>query len=300
MTAEPIDIGIDKLMQTLRERGTPEGLSLAERRARMEEIGDRFPAPPEATVEPVEIAGRPAEWVHGAGADLGRVMLYVHGGGYVQGTLATHRNMVYEIAKSFGGRVLNLDYRLAPEHPFPAAVDDTVAAWRALLDLGVDPAKASFGGDSAGGGLVVAALMAVRDQGLAAPACGCCISPWTDLVGLGQSMTTKADVDPMVNRAALDFFADLYAGDADKRTPLISPLFGDLSGLPPLLVQVGTAETLLDDSRRLVERARFAGVAVDYTEWPGMPHIWHIFCPLLRQSRDAIQEMGAYVRARCL
>lgn len=299
MTAAAVDIGIDKLMDTLRERGTPEGLSLEERRARMEEIGDRFPAPDSAAVEPVEFGGRPAEWVYDASADQGRVMLYVHGGGYVQGTLATHRNMVYEIAKAMGGRVLNLDYRLAPEHPFPAAVDDTVAAWKQLLDAGQDPAKASFGGDSAGGGLVVAALMAARDQGLALPACGCCISPWTDLVGLGQTMATKADEDPMVNRAALDFFADLYAGSTDKRDPLVSPNFGDLSGLPPLLVQVGTAETLLDDSRRLAMRARHAGVAVDYAEWEGMPHIWHIFNPLLQQSRDAIQELGDYVRRQC-
>lgn len=297
--AEAVDIGIEKLMETLRERGQPDGLSLEERRARMEEIGERFPAPADAAVEAVEIAGRPAEWVYDPAADQGRVMLYVHGGGYVQGSLATHRNMVFEIAKAIGGRVLNLDYRMAPEHPFPAAVDDTVAAWKALLESGVDPAKASFGGDSAGGGLVVAALMAARDQGVAPPACGCCISPWTDLIGTGRTMDAKADEDPMVGRAGLDFFAGLYAGGQDKATPLMSPIFGDLKGLPPLLVQVGTAETLLDDSRRLVARARHAGVDIDYAEWPGMPHIWHIFAPILQASRDAIAELGGYVRGRC-
>lgn len=296
---EAIDIGIDKLMETLRERGLPDGLTLEERRARMEEIGERFPAPAAAKVEPVTFAGQPAEWVYDPGADEGRVMLYVHGGGYVQGSLATHRNMVYEIAKAIGGRVLNLDYRMAPEHPFPAAVDDTVGAWRELLATGIDPKKASFGGDSAGGGLVVAALMAARDAGLALPGCGCCISPWTDLVGTGQTMVTKAAADPMVGRAALEFFADLYANGQDKALPLMSPIHGDLKGLPPLLIQVGTAETLLDDSRRLAARARFARVPVDYVEWAGMPHIWHIFAPLLQQSRDAIQELGAYVRGRC-
>ena len=298
MTA-PTDIGIDKLMEVLRERGLPDGLTLAERRQRMEDIGDRFPAPAEATVEPLTIAGRPAEWVYDPAADQGRVMLYVHGGGYVQGSLHTHRNMVFNIAQAIGGKVLNLDYRMGPEHPFPAAVDDTVAAWQALLDKGVDPNTASFGGDSAGGGLVVAALMAVRDRGLPLPAAGCCISPWIDLVGTGQSMTSKAAIDPMVNRAALDFFADLYAGGHAKTDPLMSPLYGDYKGLPPLLVQVGTAETLLDDSRRLVMRARHARVPVDYVEWPGMPHIWHIFAPLLQQSRDAIQELGAFVRRTC-
>lgn len=296
--AEANDIGIDKLMELLRERGTPEGLSLEERRARMEEIGDKFPVPESAVVEAVEIAGRPAEWVYDAAADEGRVMLYVHGGGYVQGSLHSHRNMVFEIARAFGGRVLNLDYRLAPEHPYPAAVEDTVAAWKALLDQGVDPKRAAFGGDSAGGGLVVAALVSARDQGLPLPACGCCISPWTDLVGTGQTMDTKAGEDPMVNRDALNFFADLYVGGADKTEPLISPIFADLAGLPPLLVQVGTAETLLDDSRRLAMRARHQGVDVDYVEWQGMPHIWHIFAPLLQQSRDAVAELGRYMRAK--
>jgi len=296
---EAVDIGIEKLMDVLRERGTPEGLSLEERRQRMEDIGDRFPAPETATVEPLEVAGCKAEWVYDPASDEGRVMLYVHGGGYVQGSLHTHRNMVYKIAKAIGGRVLNLDYRLAPEHPYPAAVDDTVAAWKWLLDQGVDPAKASFGGDSAGGGLVVAALMAARDQDLPLPGCGCCISPWTDLIGTGRTMETKAAEDPMVNRDALEFFAGLYAGAEDRNHPLISPLNGDLSGLPPLLVQVGTAETLLDDSRRLAARARHARVDVDYVEWEGMPHIWHIFAPILAKSRGAIEELGAYVRGRC-
>ena len=296
MSNAPTDIGIVKLMEVLRERGTPEGLTLAEHRARMDDIGDRFPAPSEAIVEPIEIAGCKAEWVYADGADPERVMLYVHGGGYVQGSLHSHRNMVYEIARAMNGRVLNLDYRLGPEHPFPAAVEDMVAAWQALLDSGVNPQKASFGGDSAGGGLVIAALVAARDKGMVLPGCGCCISPWTDLVGTGQTMETKASVDPMVGREALTFFADLYMNGADPAQPLASPLYADLSGLPPLLVQVGTAETLLDDSRRLVARARHAGTDATYVEWADMPHIWHIFAPLLQASRDAITELGAFVK----
>lgn len=296
MRDAPTDIGIEKLIEALRERGTPEGLTLEERRARMDDIGDRFPAPDDAVVEPVEIAGCKAEWVSASGADQDRVMLYVHGGGYVQGSLHSHRNMVYEIARAMDGRVLNLDYRLAPEHPFPAAVDDMVAAWQALLDSGVDPAKASFGGDSAGGGLVIAALVQARDKGLPLPACACCISPWTDLVGTGQTMETKASADPMVDREALTFFSDLYMNGADAAQPLASPLYADLSGLPPLLVQVGTAETLLDDSRRLAARARHAGTMVEYVEWADMPHIWHIFAPLLQASRDAVTELGDFVK----
>lgn len=293
------DIGIEKLIEALRERGTSEGLSLEERRVRMDDIGDRFPVSAAAIVEAVEIAGCSAEWVSAPDANQDRVMLYVHGGGYVQGSLHSHRNMVFEIARAMNGRVLNLDYRLAPEHPFPAAVDDMTAAWQALLDSGVDPAKASFGGDSAGGGLVLAAMAAARDKGMPLPACGCCISPWTDLIGTGQTMETKAAQDPMVGRDALKFFADLYMSGADPAHPLASPLYADLRGLPPLLVQVGTAETLLDDSRRLVARARHAGVTVDYVEWAGMPHIWHIFAPLLQASRDAITELGAFVKRQC-
>jgi acetyl esterase/lipase len=196
------------------------------------------------------------------------------------------------------GKVLNLDYRLAPEHPFPAAVEDTVNAWAELLEMGIDPKKASFGGDSAGGGLVIAALVSARDKGLPMPSCACCISPWTDLVGTGQTMDTKALEDPMVNRAALKFFSDFYANKEDKSHPLISPLFANLAGLPPLLIQVGTAETLLDDSRRLATRARYAGVDVSYAEWEGMPHIWHIFAPLLEKSRKAIIELGEFVERK--
>ena len=295
---EIIDIGIEKLMQTLRERGLPDGLSLDERRARMEDIGTRFPAPQRASINPVKIAERPAEWVCDPDTDDGRVMLYVHGGGYVQGSLASHRNLVFEIARSMKGKVLNLDYRLAPEHPFPAAVEDTVNAWAELLEMGIDPKKASFGGDSAGGGLVIAALVSARDKGLPMPSCACCISPWTDLVGTGRTMDTKALEDPMVNRAALEFFSDFYADKEDKTHPLISPLFADLAGLPPLLIQVGTAETLLDDSRRLATRARYAGVDVSYAEWEGMPHIWHIFAPLLEKSRKAIMELGEFVERK--
>ena len=295
---EIIDIGIEKLMQTLRERGLPDGLSLDERRARMEDIGTRFPAPQSASINPVKIAERPAEWVCDPDTDDGRVMLYVHGGGYVQGSLASHRNLVFEIARSMKGKVLNLDYRLAPEHPFPAAVEDTVNAWAELLEIGIDPKKASFGGDSAGGGLVIAALVSARDKGLPMPSCACCISPWTDLVGSGRTMDTKALEDPMVNRAALEFFSDFYADKEDKSHPLISPLFANLAGLPPLLIQVGTAETLLDDSRRLATRARYAGVDVSYAEWEGMPHIWHIFAPLLEKSRKAIIELGEFVERK--
>ena len=295
---EVIDIGIEKLMQTLRERGLPDGLSLDERRARMEDIGTRFPAPQRASINPVKIAERPAEWVCDPDTDDGRVMLYVHGGGYVQGSLASHRNLVFEIARSMKGKVLNLDYRLAPEHPFPAAVEDTVNAWAELLEMGIDPKKASFGGDSAGGGLVIAALVSARDKGLPMPSCACCISPWTDLVGSGRTMDTKALEDPMVNRAALEFFSDFYADKEDKSHPLISPLFANLAGLPPLLIQVGTAETLLDDSRRLATRARYAGVDVSYAEWEGMPHIWHIFAPLLEKSRKAIIELGEFVERK--
>ncbi len=294
--AEAVDIGVEKLNEVLRSRGAPDDITVAERRRRTDEFGDRFPVPETAKVEKVEIAGRPAEWVSDPAADEGRVMLYVHGGGYVQGSLHSHRNLAYDIARAMGGRVLNLDYRLAPEHPFPAAVDDTVAAWKALLDGGADPKKAAFGGDSAGGGLVVAALVAARDQGLPMPACACCISPWTDLVGTGQTVTTKADADPMVTKSSLHTLAGLYAGDEDRAHPLLSPIYADLAGLPPLLIQVGTAEILLDDSRRLAARARHARVPVDYAEWEGMPHIWHIFGPLLQKSRDALAELGAFVR----
>lgn len=272
-------------------------LDVQQQRAQMEQATTAMPPPADVTFEAVSAGGVPGEWTQAPGASRRNVLLYVHGGGYCIGSIATHRLLVSEISRASGAAVLSLDYRLAPEHPWPAAVDDATAAYRWLLSQGLAANQLAIGGDSAGGGLTVATLLALRDAGTPLPAAGVCLSPWVDLTQSGASMTTKAAVDPMVQRDRLEEMAQFYAG-ANRRAPLVSPLFGDLKGLPPLLVQVGTAETLLDDSTRLAEKARRADVDVTLEPWDDMIHVWQAFSFILPEARQAIARIGEYLKGR--
>jgi epsilon-lactone hydrolase len=215
----------------------------------------------------------------------------------VIGSLDSHRHVAAEAGRAARARTLALDYRLAPEHPFPAAVDDAVAAYRFLLAGGVSPGGITIAGDSAGGGLVVAAMLAIRDAHLPQPACGWAISPWVDMEAIGDSMTSKAATDPTVQKAGILDMAKLYLHGADPRTPLAAPIHGDLRGLAPLLIQVGAAETLLDDAIRLAQIAGAADVAVDLQIWPEMIHVWHLYYPELAAGRRAIAVGGEFARA---
>ena len=189
-----------------------------------------------------------------------------------------------------------IEYRLAPEHPFPAAVEDAVAAYRWLVGEGLDPAQIVIAGDSAGGGLTVATLVALRDEGDLLPAAAVCFSPWVDLEGIGQSMSAKAEADPLVQRDGIIEMARAYLGGADTRVPLAAPLYADLTGLPPVLIQVGTSETLLDDSTRLAERSRKAGVDVTFEPWEDMIHVWQYFASILPEGQEAINRIGSFVK----
>lgn len=255
-------------------------------------------APDGVTCTPVDAGGVSAEWSVAAGVDEAKVVLYVHGGGYVMGSAGSHRDMTGRLSKAAGARVLSLNYRLAPEHPFPAPVDDAVTAYRWLLAQGISPGNIAVAGDSAGGGLAIATLLSLRDAGEPLPAAGIGISPWVDMEGTGESMTTRAAVDPVVQKEGLLGMAKLYLGDADPKSPLAAPLHADLGGLPPLLLQVGDAETLLDDSTRLAEKARAAGVDVTLKVWDEMPHVWHLFAPILPEGRQAIDEIGSFFQTR--
>ena len=253
-------------------------------------------APAGVTCTPVDAGGVSAEWSVADGADPDKVILYVHGGGYVMGSAGSHRDMTGRLSQASGGRVLSLNYRLAPEHPFPAPVDDAVAAYRWLLGQGMQASNIAIAGDSAGGGLALAALIAIRDAGEPVPAAGIGISPWVDMEGTGESMTTRAAVDPVVQKEGLLGMAQLYLGGADPKSPLAAPLHANLAGLPPLLIQVGDAETLLDDATRITERARKADVDVTLKIWDEMPHVWHLFAPILPEGQQAIEEIGAFFK----
>lgn len=248
--------------------------------------------------QPATLNGVSGEWVFPETGDGGRTLLYLHGGGYALGSPLSHRDMVGGIADAAHARVFLADYRLAPEHPFPAAVDDAVAAYEGLLEAGVDPAKLCIAGDSAGGGLTVATLVALRDRKLPLPAAGICISPWADLTCSSGSMTSMAEADPMLRPDALRWMGGLYLNGQDPKSPLASPVYADLKGLPPLLIQVGTEEALYDDAITLSRVARDAGVDATLEVWEGMMHVWHLMAKLVPEGKQAIQVIGAFVVAK--
>ncbi|MBV8397388.1 MAG: alpha/beta hydrolase [Acetobacteraceae bacterium] len=275
----------------------PRPPGLEERRKRLDALASQHPLPADVRIEEVDVGGVPAEWSSTPQADPDRVILFLHGGGYVSGSLVSHRAMVAEAGRLSGARTLALGYRLAPEHPFPAAFEDTMAGYRSLLSQGFDSGRIAIAGDSAGGGLTIAALVSIREAGLPLPACGWCVSPWVDLAGTGDSLDSKAEADPMIQRDYLQELAAAYLHGADPRSPAASPLYADLRGLPPLLIQVGSAETLLDDSVRLARKAGAEDVWVRLEVWPEMIHVWHLFYPQLAAGRRALASAGAFIRA---
>jgi epsilon-lactone hydrolase len=287
---------LDSLIQLLTARPDTGTLPVAEARANFEQIGNMFPVDSGIKCEPLSAGGVKAEWVSAPEADPGRRILYLHGGGFVIGSINTHRALAARLSRAAKARVLVIDYRLGPEHPFPAAVDDAIAAYRWMLAQGATPARVAVAGESAGGGLTASTLVAIREAKLPMPAAGVMLSPWIDLECIGESMTTKDAIDPLVHKPALVEWAKLYLNGKDPRTPLASPLYANLAGLPPLLIQVGTSEVLLDDAARFAARAKAAGVNATYEEWANMIHIWHFFAPILDEGQQAIEKVGAFIR----
>ena len=290
------DRGIDAVRAHLAKLPPSDSLTTAERRAQYERAETVFPTPPEVKVERVNAPTAPAEWLRPPSATPGRVVLYLHGGGYVIGSPRSHRHLAAAIAGAAGASALLLDYRLAPEHPYPAAVEDATAAYRWLLDQAIAPERVVIAGDSAGGGLTVATLLALRGARVPLPAGGVCISPWVDLTCGGASYATKAEADPIVKRAGVEQMARAYLGATSPRDPLASPLFADLRGLPPLLIQVGSDEVLLDDAVELAARAKAAGVDATLEVYDHMIHVWHWFLPMLDEAQTAVDGIGRFVR----
>jgi epsilon-lactone hydrolase len=271
-------------------------MTVAERRATLDSAA--APPPPGTTVEPTDAGGVPAEWVIADAVTADNVLLYLHGGAYVGGSPAMLRKMVALISAAARCRVLSVDYRLAPEHPFPAAVDDAVAAYRSLLRGGTEPSAVAIAGDSAGGGLTLATLVALRDAGDRLPAAAVALSPWTDLALTGESLRTRADVDVMIKPAGMVETAQLYLAGADPRHPYASPLYAELDGLPPMLIHVGDAEVILDDATRFAAKAGTAGLDVTLEVWDEMPHVWHAFAGFLPESDQAIARIGSWLQER--
>ena len=263
----------------------------------MRAVFEEMAAAPEPDVqcEKVDAGGIDAEWITAPGASRDRYVLYLHGGGYVIGSIKTHRDLMGRVSRAAKAKVLGLNYRLAPEHPFPAAVDDAVAGYRFLLVQGAKPSRIAIAGDSAGGGLAAATLVAIRDAKLPNPGAGVLLSPWVDMEGIGESMTTRIDKDPAIRKDGLVQMAQAYLQGKDPRTPLAAPLYANLQGLPPLLIQVGDAEVLLDDSTRLSDRARAAGVQTKLEVWPEMIHVWHLFASFLPEGQQAIEGLGKFI-----
>jgi epsilon-lactone hydrolase len=232
---------------------------------------------------------------HGPAASAVTI-LYLHGGGYYFCSPQTHRSLVFALAERTGARIFSLDYRLAPEHPFPAALDDALAAYRQLIADGISPKSIVIAGDSAGGGLALATLVALRDAGTALPAGALLFSPWTDLAATGASIKTNDGVDPMFCGASIARAARLYLGDTPATHPYASPCYADLHGLPPLFVQAGSTEVLLDDARRVAERAQQSGVPVELEIWPKMPHVWQLWVPFMPEARRALDHAAGFVR----
>ena len=291
---------IDMITQMLRERReeTSPDISFTESRAMFEQMAGAFPAPQGVSSNPVDAGGIAGEWITAPGARPDRIIYWLHGGGYCIGSINTHRALVAGISAASGARALVIDYRLAPEHPFPAAVEDAVSGYLWLLSTGVDPAQIIIGGDSAGGGLTMATLLALKGGDKPLPAAAVCISPWTDMTMTGESLVSKAEADPMIAQDGITRVRDAYVGTSDPHEPLASPIYADLSGLPPLLIQVGENEVLLDDSTRLAERAKAAGVDVTLEAWPDMIHVWHFFAAILPEGQQAIERIGEFVRDR--
>lgn len=267
--------------------------SIAEQRARQEKSSRFNRLPADVRCTKVTANGVSAEWIEGPVADAG-VILYLHGGAYALGSVNGHREWIARLAVATQTRALAINYRLAPEHPFPAALEDTLSAYYWLLNQGVSPSRIIIAGDSAGGGLTMAALLSVRDAGHSLPAGAVCISPWIDLTLRGASMQSKADLDPILDPDSLWMYAGYYAGNHDLAAPLLSPIYADLSGLPQLLIQVGTDEVLLDDAMRLAERASDAGVDVTLDVWDEMFHVFQLVS-FLPETKKAVEQIAAFV-----
>jgi acetyl esterase/lipase len=286
---------IDAIRALLLAKARPVGWN--ERRERIDEIGSTWPVAGDVQLEQVDLDGIKGEWSIVPGSDAARVLMFFHGGGYCSGSIVSHRRMVTEAGRAARMRTLAVDYRLAPEHPYPAAHEDAMKAWRFLRGQGIAARNIVVGGDSAGGNLTITLINRLRAAGEEQPLCAWLASPWTDLTLSGASLEAKDHVDPLIHKPYLDELANAYAPPPLRRKdPLLSPLFADLTGFPPTLIQVGSSEALLDDSVRFARALGLANVNVTLQVWPQMIHAWMMWNAKLTEGRQALEQMGEFVR----
>jgi len=275
----------------------PRPVGWLERRKRLDDVGSVWPVAGDVKLTAVDVNGIPGEWSIVPGSDPSRVLMFFHGGGYCSGSILSHRRLVTEAGRAAGVRTLAIAYRLAPEHPFPAAYDDALAAWGFLRNQNIPTTHISIGGDSAGTGLTIALISRLRDAHEELPGCACLISPWTDLTMSGSTLASKAAVDPLIHEEYLNELAEAYLpAGMDRKDPRVSPLYADLKGFPPILIQVGSAETLLDDATRFATVAGAADVRVTLEIWPHMIHAWPLWNAHLEAGRRALASAGAFIR----
>ncbi|KLK89732.1 alpha/beta hydrolase [Microvirga vignae] len=275
----------------------PRPVGWTERRQRLNEVGSVWPVADDITLEPVDVDDVPGEWSIAPGSDALRILMVFHGGGYCSGSILSHRRLVTEAGRAAGVRTLAVAYRLAPEHPFPAALEDALTAWHFLRGQGVEAKHIVVGGDSAGGGLTLALMGQLQKAREGLPACAWLLSPWTDLTMSGATLATKDSVDPLIHDGYLHELADAYLpGSMDRKDPRVSPLYADLTGLPPALIQVGSDETLLADATRFAAAAGAADVAVTLELWPHMIHAWPLWNAHLEPGRQALAKAGTFMR----
>ena len=283
---------IDVLIEMIRANPFPEDLE--DIRLAIDSLGT--PIADDIAVEELDVNGLSCLILTPRDADENRVILYIHGGGYAFGSFASYGGLASEIGRAANCRVLLLDYRLAPEHSFPAAVEDSHLVYRWLLDNGYDAQKISLAGDSAGGSLVMTTMITAKDNGDPLPGAAVCISPWLDMEFQGESIKERKDLDPMVTHESLAELVELYMAGQDLSVPTASPLSADITGFPPLLIQVGESEILFSDAERLAARAQAAELNVIFEKWPEMIHVWHLFYPVLTEGRTAISRIGEFIR----
>ena len=270
--------------------------TIVQLRKETEDAANKIPLPKNTKFKRVSVGNIDAEWITCGEVEHDKIFMFMHGGGYYRGSIASTRATVARISAEAKVRCLSIEYRLAPEYPFPAAIDDTYTAYNWLLKEGVKPKNIIVSGQSAGGGLCLALLLKLKEKNFFQPRGAVALSPWTDLTQSGKTMKINADIDPVISKKYLDRMANLFLAKTPNTSPLASPLYGELSGLPPLLVQVGSAETMLDDSRRFVEKAKEAKVDVQLEVWKGMFHGWHGSAHALKDGKKAIKNIGLFCR----